>query len=285
MSKHLVTGASGQLGGHVLAALEGTLPKSETAVLVRKEEDRARLAGEGYDVRVADYSDPAALTAAFAGIDRLLLISGTEMGQRLPQHKNVIAAAKAAGVGFIAYTSILAADRSPMSLAAEHRGTEEELAASGLAYSVLRNGWYTENITASIGQDLQLGQHFGAAGTGRFAAAPRADYAEAAAAVLTGAGHEGKIYELGGSDAFTLSDYAATLSEIAGKPVAYVDMPEAAYAEALTGAGLPGPLADMLSDSDAKAADGWLYTESTDLTALIGHPTTPLAEVIKAALG
>lgn len=284
MSKHLVTGASGQLGAHVLAALDGTLPKSETAVLVRKEEDRARLAAEGYDVRVADYTDRTALEAAFAGIDRLLLISSSEVGQRAIQHQNVIDAAKAAGVGYIAYTSLLKADTSPLGLAPEHKTTEEALAASGIAHTNLRNGWYAENTTASLEQDLALGQHFGAAGSGRFAAASRADYAAAAATVLTGTGHEGKTYELGSDTPYTLADYAATVSEVSGKPVAYVDMPEAAFAAALTDAGLPAPFAALLSDSDARAAEGWLDTASTDLADLIGRPTTPLADVVRAAL-
>ena len=284
MSKHLVTGASGQLGRLTLKALEARLPKSETAVLVRKEEDRARLAADGYDARLGDYTDPAALEKAFAGIDRLLLISGSEVGQRRAQHANVIAAAKAAGVGFIAYTSILKADSSPLALAAEHKATEEALAASGLAHAFLRNGWYTENFTAALAQDLELGQHFGAAGSGKFAAAPRADYAEAAAAVLAGAGHEGKTYELGGDTAFTLTEFAGAVSELSGKPVVYVDMPEQVFADALKGAGLPGPFAEILANSDAKAAEGWLDTPSTDLATLIGRPTTPLAEVLKAAL-
>lgn len=284
MSKHLVTGASGQLGAHVLAALDGTLPKSETAVLVRKDADRDRLAAEGYDVRVADYTDPAALEQAFAGIDRLLLISGSEVGQRATQHQNVIDAAKAASVGFIAYTSLLSADTSPLALAAEHKATEDALAASGIAHTLLRNGWYAENITASLAQDLALGQHFGAAGSGRFAAAPRADYAAAAAAVLKGAGHEGKTYELGGDTPFTLTDYATTVSEISGKPVTYVDMPKDAFASALSDAGLPAPFATILADSDAGAAEGWLDTSSSDLADLIGRKTTPLADVIRAAL-
>ncbi|MBV7410220.1 SDR family oxidoreductase [Maritimibacter sp. DP1N21-5] len=284
MSKHLVTGASGQLGAHVLAALEGTLPRSETAVLVRKEDDRARLAAEGYDVRVADYTDVAALTEAFAGIERLLLISSSEVGQRLPQHQNVIDAAKAAGVGFIAYTSILAADRSPLALAEEHRATEEALAASGIAHTLLRNGWYSENITMTAGQDIELGQHFGAAGDGRFATAARADYAAAAAKVLTGSGHEGRTYELGGDNAYSLADYAGALSDVAGKPVTYTDLPRAAFEEALTGAGLPAPLAGVLADSDDHAKAGWLDTTSRDLSELIGRPTTPIAETIRASL-
>ncbi len=283
-TKHLVTGASGQLGTLVLAALDGVLPKGETGVLVRKETDRARLAGAGYDARVADYSDRAALEAAFAGIERLLLISSSEVGQRAAQHETVIAAAKAAGVGHIAYTSILAADRSPLALAAEHRATEAALVASSLSHTLLRNGWYSENITATLGQDLDLGQHFGAAGDGVFATAPRADFAAAAAAVLTGPAHDGKTFELAGDDGFTLAGYAATLSEIAGKPVAYVDMPRAAFEEALVGAGLPEGLAAMLADSDHHARDGWLDSDSRDLSTLIGRPTVPVAETIRAAL-
>lgn len=283
-TKHLVTGASGQLGGLVLDALDGKLDTSETAVLVRKDADRDRLAAAGYDVRVADYGDAAALEAAFSGIERLLLISSSEVGQRAAQHENVINAAKAAGVGFIAYTSILGADRSPLALAEEHRATEAMLAASGITHTLLRNGWYSENIAMTAGQDLELGQHFGAAGDGKFATAPRADFAAAAAAVLTGPEHDGKTYELGGDNAYTLADYAKTLSGIAGKDVAYVDMPQDAFAQALIGAGLPEGLAGVLADSDHHARDGWLDTASKDLSTLIGCPTTPIDDTIRATL-
>ena len=284
MTRYLVTGAAGQLGRLVLADLISKVPAVDIVALVRRPDAAADLAKLGVETRIASYEDPAALAAAFAGIDRLLLISSSEVGQRAPQHQNVIDAAKAAGVGFIAYTSILKADSSPLALAAEHKATEEALAASGLAHAFLRNGWYTENFTAALAQDLELGQHFGAAGSGKFAAAPRADYAEAAAAVLAGAGHEGKTYELGGDTAFTLTEFAGAVSELSGKPVVYVDMPEQVFADALKGAGLPGPFAEILANSDAKAAEGWLDTPSTDLATLIGHPTTPLAEVLKAAL-
>lgn len=283
-AKHLVTGASGQLGARVLKALDGRLAREDTAVLVRKPEDRDRLAAEGYDARLGDYTDPAALKAAFDGIERLLLISSSEVGSRLPQHRNVIDAAKAAGVGFVAYTSILAADRSPMKLAAEHKATEEALSASGLAHTFLRNGWYSENLLASLPQDLETGQHFGAAAGGKLATAPRTDFAEAAAIVLTGAGHEGATYELAGDTGVTLSDFAGKLSALSGTPVAYIDMPQAAYAEALAGTGLPAPLAEVLADSDARAGEGWLMNSSGDLSRLIGRPTTPIDDTIKAAL-
>ncbi|MEC7763958.1 MAG: SDR family oxidoreductase [Pseudomonadota bacterium] len=283
-SKHLITGASGQLGALVLDALDSKLAKADTAVLVRKDADRERFAAAGYDVRVADYTDAEALKAAFTGIERLLLISSSEVGQRAVQHGNVIDAAKAAGVGFIAYTSILAADRSPLALAEEHRATEALLAGSGISHTLLRNGWYSENIAMSAEQDLALGQHFGAAGDGKFATAPRADFAAAAATVLTGPEHDGKTYELGGDSAYTLTDYAVTLSEIAGKDVAYVDMPQEAFTQALVGAGLPEGFAGILADSDHNARDGWLDTSSNDLSKLIGRPTAPIADTIRATL-
>lgn len=283
-AKLLVTGASGQLGGLVLAALTKRHAPGEIGALVRKEADRDRLVAQGFDVRLGDYTDKAGLVAAFEGVERLLLISSSEVGQRLAQHENAIAAAREAGVGFLAYTSLLAADRSPMVLAEEHRATEALIAASGLAHTLLRNGWYSENITASLAQDLALGQHFGAAGDGRFATAPRADYAEAAALVLSDPGHDGQSYALAGDQGYTLAEYAAEVSAIAGQPVAYVDMPAPAFEEALVGAGLPGPLAAILADSDAKARDGWLDSDSRDLSRLIGRATVPIGDTIRAAL-
>lgn len=284
MTKLMVTGATGQLGGLVLEALAGTKDAADIAVLVRKPEAQAAFAARGHDARLGDYTDPQALEAAFRGIDRLLLISSSEIGGRVPQHANVINAAKAAGVGFIAYTSILRADESRMGLAAEHKATEELLAASGIPHTILRNGWYTENYLMALPQILEMGQHFGAAGEGRISAAPRRDYAEAAAAVLTGEGHEGKIYELGGDAGFTLAEFAAAVAAASGKEIAYVDMPEEAYREALKGAGLPDAMAELLADSDARAAEGWLVTTSTDLSRLIGRATTPMARTVAEAL-
>lgn len=284
MSKLLVTGASGQLGALTLAALKTRVEAGDIAALVRKEEDREALAAQGFDARRGDYTDPDSLAKAFDGIDRLLLISSSEVGQRASQHTNVIGAAKAAGVSFIAYTSILAADKSPMALAGEHKATEEALAASGIAHTILRNGWYSENITMTLGQDIEMGQHFGAAGDGIFATAPRADYAEAAAIVLSTPGHEGKIYELAGDAGYTLSDYAATAARITGKPITYTDMPEEAFKGALEAAGLTEGLAQILADSDAKAAEGWLDSAASDLSTLIGRATTPVADTIKAEL-
>ncbi|EKE69996.1 SDR family oxidoreductase [Celeribacter baekdonensis] len=280
MTTYLVTGASGQLGQRVIDA---RVAKSDIIALVRSEKAAEDYAAKGIATRFGDYTDKAKLEAAFAGVDRLLLISSSEIGQRAAQHGNVIAAAKAAGVSFIAYTSILNAQDSAMALAEEHKATEDMLAASGIAHTLLRNGWYSENITMTLDQDLELGQHFGAAGAGKLATATRQDYADAAAVVLAG-GHDGEVLELAGDEGYTLADYAALVSELSGKAVTYTDMPEAAFTEALVGAGLPAGFAAILADSDAKAAEGALFDDSKTLSKLIGRPTEPIAETIKAAL-
>lgn len=283
MTTYLVTGASGQLGQRVIDTLATRVAKSDIIALVRSDKAAEDYATKGIATRLGDYTDTAALEAAFAGVDRLLLISSSEIGQRAAQHGNVIAAAKAAGVSFIAYTSILNAQNSAMALAEEHKATEDMLAASGLTYTLLRNGWYSENITMTLGQDLELGQHFGAAGAGKLATATRQDYADAAAVVLAG-GHDGEVLELAGDEGYTLAEYAARVSELSGKAVTYTDMPEAAFTEALVGAGLPAGFAAILADSDAKAAEGALFDDSKTLSKLIGRPTEPIAKTIKAAL-
>ncbi|WP_238367239.1 SDR family oxidoreductase [Mesobacterium pallidum] len=285
MTTHLVTGASGQLGQRVVDHLATLVPAADIIALVRSDSAAEAYAAKGIATRRGDYEDTAALEAAFEGVDRLLLISSSEVGKRATQHANVLNTAKAAGVGFVAYTSILNAETGGMALAEEHLATEAALKGKGIPYTLLRNGWYSENIAGTAPQSVSMGQHFGAAGEGRFNTASRQDYAEAAAAVLAGAGHEGKVYELGGDSTFTLTQYAALLSEVSGKEVAYVDLPEAAYAEALVGAGLPEGFAGILADSDAKAASGALATESRDLSTLIGRPTTPMRDTLTAILG
>ena len=284
MSKYLVTGATGQLGRLTLDTLAQKTAPASLAVLVRTPEAKAEFEARGFEAHLGNYNDPAALSAAMQGVDRVLLISSSEVGQRAPQHQNVINAAKASGVSFLAYTSILKAHENPMALAAEHKATEQMLAESGVPHAVLRNGWYTENHTASLAQVLSMGQQFGAAGPGRFSTAPRRDYAEAAAAVLTGEGHDGKIYELGGDSSYSLAEFAAKLGQLAGKEIAYVNLPQDAFAEALTVAGLPAAFAQVIAESDAHAAEGWLETRSTDLSRLINRPTTPVEETISAAL-
>lgn len=281
----LVTGASGHLGRLIVEALLKSVPADRIVATARSITAIADLAALGVETRAADYDKPETLVAAFAGIDRLVLVSSNAIGQREPQHRNVIEAAKAAGVGFVAYTSILHADTSSLGLRVEHLATEALLKASGIPFALLRNGWYTENYNGNIGPALEHGVVFGASGDGRIAAATRADYAAAAAVVLAGGDeHAGKVYELAGDTAFTLADWAAELSKLAGKPVAFNNLPEAEYQALLVKFGLPEGFAALLADSDAGAAKGGLYDDSHTLSRLIGRPTTPLATVLAAAL-
>lgn len=275
-----VTGASGQLGRLVLETLLETIPANELVAIVRDQSKVADLVARGVAVRQADYTDPAALRAALAGVDRLLLISSSEVGQRATQHQNVINAAKEAGVGLLAYTSILHADTSPLPLAEEHKQTEAMLADSGIPFVLLRNGWYTENYAMGAPAALELGAVFGCAGDGRIASAARADYAAAAAAVMTADAPAGQVYELAGDSAYTLSEFAATLARVSGKDITYRNLPEADYAAALQQAGLPEGLAVMLAESDTGASKGGLDDDSHTLSTLIGRPTTALDTVL-----
>lgn len=280
----VVTGASGQLGRLVIEALLKKLPAGEIVAAVRHPEKVADLAACGVQVRQADYDQPASLATAFKGADKLLLISASEVGRRLPQHRAVIEAAKAAGVGLLAYTSILHADTSPLPLAAEHRETESLIRASGLPAVILRNGWYSENYLAGIPAALQYGVVLGSAGEGRIASAARADYAEAAAAVLMLDNQAGRIYELAGDQAYTLGDLAREISQQSGKAVAYQNLPESEFKAALLGAGLPEGLATLLAESDVGAAKGGLFDDGRQLSRLIDRPTTTLAAQIKLQL-
>ena len=276
-----ITGATGQLGQHVIESLLKTVPASQIVAIVRNPAKATALSQQGITVRQADYSDEAAFTTALQGIDKLLLISSSEVGQRAPQHRNVINAAKAAHVKFIAYTSLLHADTSPLGLADEHVATEQMLAESGIAYVLLRNGWYTENYLASAPAALEHGVFIWAAGEGKIASATRADYAAAAARVISEDGHAGKTYELAGDAGWTLSQLAAELAKQSGKKVVYQNLSEADFAAALKGVGLPAGLANMLADSDTGASKGGLFDDSHTLSKLIGRPTTSLADSVK----
>ena len=286
----LVTGATGQLGALVVDALLKNMPAAEIAGLVRPAEGGARskaerLEAQGVQSRVGDYSDPASFRAALEGIKRLLFISSNELDGRVAQHRNVVEAATAANIELIAYTSVLHADRSPLGLAEDHRQTEALLTASGVPTVLLRNGWYTENYMASLPAALAHAAVLGAASEGRIASAARADYAEAAVAVLTSEDDQsGRTYELAGDGAYTLAELAAELSRQVGRPIAYKNLPQAEFEKALLGADLPSPLAALLADSDAGAAKGALFDESGDLRRLIGRPTTPLTTSVAAAL-
>ena len=275
-----ITGATGQLGHYVIESLMKTVPASQIVAIVRNPAKAQALAAQGITVRQADYGDEAALTSALQGVEKLLLISSSEVGQRAPQHRNVINAAKTAGVKFIAYTSLLHADKSPLGLADEHIETEKMLADSGIVYTLLRNGWYSENYLASAPAALEHGVCIGAAGDGKIASATRADYAVAAARVISEAGHEGKVYELAGDSAWTLTQLAAELTKQSGKPITYQNLSEADFAAALKSVGLPDGLADMLADSDVGASKGGLFDDSKTLSKLIGRPTTTLAESV-----
>jgi len=280
----VVTGATGKLGNHVINELFKKVPAAQIIAAVRNTEKANELAALGVELREADYSKPETLATAFAGAERVLLISSNEVGVRIAQHQAVIDAAKAAGVKLIAYTSILRADTSKLLLATEHLATEKAILASGLPYVFLRNGWYIENHTESLTPALQHGAILGAAKEGRFAAATRADYAAAAATVLTTEGHENKIYELAGDQSYSLPELASVVSKAAGKPVVYKNLTEKEYEEALKGFGLPAPVAAILADSDAGAANGELNSDSRDLSTLIGRPSTLIAQAVAAAI-
>ncbi|MEC5320190.1 SDR family oxidoreductase [Brenneria populi subsp. brevivirga] len=279
-----ITGASGQLGRLVIEQLLEKLPAGEILALARDVDKVADLAARGVQVRAADYNQPDSLNAALQGVDKLLLISSSEVGKRTAQHRNVVEAAVRADVGLLAYTSLLHADSSPLGLAQEHRETEALIKASGLPYALLRNGWYSENYAASIPVALQHGVFIGSAGEGKIASAARADYAAAAAAVLTQDNQAGKVYELAGDEWYTLAELAAEVSLQSGKPVSYQNLPEAEFSAALVAAGLPQAIADMLADSDIGASRGGLFDDSRQLSRLIGRPTTPLASVVKSAI-
>ena len=280
----LVTGASGQLGRLVVDHLLATVPAGRITAIVRNSEAAAALAALDVQTRIADYDRPDTLDAALAGIGRVLLISSSDLGRRVAQHRNVIDAAKRAGVGLLAYTSVLHADTSPLGLAGEHRDTEALLRMSGLPFVLLRNGWYTENYTASIPAALAHGALIGSAGEGRVASAARADYAAAAVAVLTAPqALVGRTFELAGDEAYSLPELAAEVTRQSGRPVGYTNLPEAGYKAALIGAGLPGALASLLADSDVGASSGALFDDSHQLSALIGRPTTPMAATVAQA--
>ena len=273
-----ITGATGQLGRLAIAALQARAVRP--IALARNPEKAADL---GVEVRRFDYksADPTALH----GINTLVLISSSEFDDRPGQHRAVINAAKTAGVSHVIYTSILKGAENPMLLAQDHAATEAALKASGVAHTLLRNGWYTENYTGGLGAALAHGTMAGSAGTGRIASAARVDYAEAIAAVALDPAQQGKVHELAGDNAYTLADMAAEVSRQSGKPIAYANLPQADYAAMLQGFGLPEGFAHVLADSDAQAAKGALFDDSRALSRLIGRATTPMAETVKAALG
>jgi len=285
MPTYAVTGASGHLGRlAVQQLLACDVPASDVVAVVRTRGKAADLAARGVQVREADYSRPQALGAALAGVDRLLLVSSSEPGQRVAQHTTVVAAAQTAGVARIVYTSMLNADDTTNPLAGEHQESERALREAGVSFTLLRNGWYTENYTDQLDQYLARGEIRGAADGGRISAAARQDYAAAAAAALLQDEEGNRTYELGGP-AFDLPALARVIGEVTGTPVTYRDLPVEEYASWLQEAGLDEASAHVMAALDASIAHGDLATDSQDLAHLLGRPATPLADVVRAARG
>ncbi len=281
----VVTGATGKLGRLVVEALlRRGVAASEIVATGRAVERLGDLAAAGVAVRPADFDDPQSLRSAFAGARRLLLVSASEVGTRVRQHRNAIEAAQATGVEHVAYTSIANAARASVILSPDHRATEESLRACGLGFTILRNSWYLELYTDQLATYLGSGAVLGAAGDGRVSAATRADYAEAAAAVLTGDAQANKVYELGGDESFTLTELAAEISRQTGKNVSYQNLPVAEYQQALAGFGVPEPAAALYADCDRAIAAGELVVEGHDLSDLLGRPTTSMPQAIADAL-
>ncbi|MHA7965243.1 SDR family oxidoreductase [Paenibacillus sp. CAU 1782] len=274
----LVTGATGQLGALVVERLLELVPAEQVAVSVRNPDKAEHLKAKGVDVRQGDYSNPDSLEKAFAGVERLLIISGTD-AERLQQHKNAIDAAKKAGVSFIVYTSVVNAANSSLSLAADHKATEAYIQASGLPYAILRNNWYIENDADSIKAVAQGAPIVHATGTATIGWAARRDYAHAATAVLTGEGHENAIYELSGK-LISYDELGSIVSGVLGKDVQVQNVDDAAYAEMLIGLGLPEGAAAFVTGFQTAMREGALSVESNDLEKLLGRPQQPLAEVI-----
>ena len=276
-----VTGATGQLGQLVVEQLKQKTAAENIVALVRTPEKAAKL---GVEARAFDYDQPEELPGSLKDIDRLLLISSSEIGKREQQHKNVINAAKKADVSWIVYTSLLHADTSSLSLAGEHLATEAALKKSGIEYTILRNGWYTENYTGSIAGALGAGAFVGSAGDGKISSATRADFAEAAAIVLTDESHKGKKFELAGDESYTLTELAAEISKQKGKDIPYNNLPEGEYAKILKSVGLPEMVADAIASWDTGASKGDMFDDSKQLSKLIGRSTTPLTDAVKAVL-
>jgi NAD(P)H dehydrogenase (quinone) len=272
-----IAAATGQLGRLVVQSLKTRAPHEELVALVRSPEKAGDL---GVAAREADYDRPETFVRSLEGVDTFLLISGPVPGARVAQHRNVVDAAKRAGVKRIVYTSAIHADVSPLDIAADHRAAEADITASGIAYTIVRNGWYTENYTSAITGALASGAVLGSAGDARISSATRADYAEGIAAVLAGAGHEGRIYEFAGDDAWTMRDLAAEIARQSGRTVVYRDMPPAEYASILAGFGSPEAVAKAIAGWDVAAAQGALFDDSRTLSRLIGRPTTPLSDTV-----
>ena len=282
--KIAITGATGQLGHLVIQSLLKHSNPSNLIALVRDQSKAQDLKDLGIELRTFDYDQPENLKQQLSGIDKLLLISANEIGRRTPQHKAVIEAARQANIPYIAYTSLLNADHSPLGLAQEHRETEALIKASGLSYTFLRNNWYLENYLAGLHHAIESGVLYGSANDGKISAASRQDYADAAANILLSSGHEDKIYELAHSKSFTLSELAQHISSISGKTVNYINLSDSDYKQGLINAGLPEALVEVIVDADIHTRDGAMFSESKDLETLLGHAPTEISKVIESTI-
>jgi NAD(P)H dehydrogenase (quinone) len=277
----LVTGATGQLGRLIVESL---LERGASAdQIVAGARDVSKATDLGVRAVHLDYTDPASIAAALDGVDSVVLVSGSEVGQRVAQHQAVIDAAAAAGVSKFVYTSAPKATTSDLVLAPEHKATEEAIAASGLPAVILRNNWYTENYVRDLATAAETGVLSSGAGDGRVASASRKDYADAVAVVLLEDGHIGEVYELGGDVAWTYSDLAAAFSEILGREVTYVPLSFDEQVSALRGFGLDEGTVGFVAALDAGIRGGALADTDGTLSRLIGRPTTPLVEGLRAA--
>ncbi|MGY1771309.1 SDR family oxidoreductase [Blastococcus sp. SYSU D00813] len=278
----VVTGATGHLGRLVVEELLARgVPAEDVVAGGRRVEELTGLAARGVRVARMDYDDAATLDAVLSAGDRLLLVSGSDPAARVQQHRTVLDAAARAGVALVAYTSILRADDSPLALAGTHRQTEADVRASGVPFVLLRNGWYTENYAQALQEAAAAGTVSASAGDGRVASATRADYAAAAAAVLAGDGHEGRVYELSGDTAWTFDELAAACAEVLGRDVTYRRLSTDEHVAVLTGVGLDEPTARFVAGMDAAIAQGALDSTTGDLSRLAGRPTTPLTEALR----
>ncbi|HET8986338.1 MAG TPA: SDR family oxidoreductase [Trueperaceae bacterium] len=281
MSTIAVTGSTGALGTLAIDQLLKRVPASQIVAIARSEDKAAALRTKGVEVRIADYDQPSTLAQALRGVDKVLLISANEVGKRFPQHSTVIDAAKAAGVSFIAYTSLLHAPTSDILLAPEHVQTEQYIAASGIDHAFLRNGWYHENYLGTLEQVRQTGVLVTSVGAGKVSSASREDFAEAAAIVISQPGHAGKAYELAGDVAWTHEELAEDFESVIGIPVVLKNLSADAHLEALEAAGVPDGARQFVVSLDQSAAAGALEDHSRDLSKLLGRPTTPLRAVLR----
>ena len=282
--KIAITGATGQLGNLVIEQLLQLTAAQNIVALVRNVDKAEHFKAQGIELREFDYDRPETLVPALSGVDKLLLISANEIGRRTPQHQAVIDAAKVASVPYLAYTSLLRANTSPLGLAQEHRETEKLIQDSGLRYTFLRNNWYSENYLAGVAHTIEIGTLFGAAQDGRISSASRIDYAEAAARVLTSTVHDNQTYELAGSQSFSLSELATLIGQAASKTINYQNLSAEEYTQGLIQASLPAGLVEVIVDADIQTIQGAMYSDSQDLEQLIGRKTTNIQDAIKAAL-